>query len=143
MSRREPDWIDLICNDWAREKRKYLGIVLPKHLMPNERIGKLRCTLGAMIAEGPGAGHSTGGRNYPEVFTGDAVVVNQIWHAMPQGLKKLIIWAHYVFHEVPVTVIAQEFQIDKEGYYQNFNAVKADLDAQLKRMGIKQKSEIL
>lgn len=143
MSRREPDWIDLICNDWAREKRKYLGMLLPHTMKAKERIGALKCNLGRMIVEGPAASQSTASRGYPEVFIGDAIIVNQIWHGMPQGIKKILMWSHYVLHEIPVTDLATAMHLDKESYYQTFVAVKNDLDAELKRAGIKEKSDIL
>ena len=141
MSRREPDWIDIVCNDWAREKRKYLGIILPEKLEPRERIGALRCTLAAVREEGAGASYATGTRIFPEVFRGDALIVNKIWAAMPQGSKKELMFLHYVWKEIYLTVLARELGIEIQRYYELYADVKEDLEKSLKLEGVSGSAE--
>jgi hypothetical protein len=87
------DETDLWCEQWARERRKYLGIT---ELEPKDRIGRLSCTLGAVKEEGEGACQGTVTQRFPEHYTGTALLVNRAWKAMNQNWRP-VLEVHYVY----------------------------------------------
>jgi hypothetical protein len=103
-----PDEIDLWCQAWAKQRRLALGILDAKLLEPRERLGQIRCTLGAVLVDKVGAGERTvrvnanGHRdqNWPEVYTGKALDVHLACSLMP-GVERLTVHLHYVWYEVP------------------------------------------
>lgn len=102
--RRKEREVDIWCLDWAKQRRLALGIVDGKMIEPRERLGKLRCTLAEVKAEGE-AGHSDASgkvqQNWPEVYRGMALVVHRLLHGMP-GMQRMVIHLHYVWREIPI-----------------------------------------
>lgn len=136
LMRRQLDEIDLWCGGWAATRRMIHGIRLadnpddPRYIgmLPEERIGKLRCTLGAVKEDREGA-HSAGvvSQNWPEVYKGMSLVIHRCWLGMPSGTWKLVMDAHYVWREIPVKIKAPEIGIKVDAYWDQLNLLKAYL----------------
>lgn len=109
MSNWRPDQIDLWCREWANERRKIFGLSpVPDQkfdLKPQERLGKLYCTLGQIRDEAEGAaqkrqvnenGHYP--QNFPEVYTGVPLEIHRAFKVM-RGQWREVMDAHYVFRD--------------------------------------------
>lgn len=119
------DYIDVLCTEWARPRRKLLGNIPTDKIKfePREMLGKLRCTLGQVKEEGEGAAYGTINQNFPEVYTGDILIVHRAWTRM-RGPLKLTMSGQYVWKEVPVKVKAAEFGFSVAQYWINLTAAK-------------------
>ena len=96
MGRKRMDAIDLACLEWARCKRKMLGLEEPR--LAREMIGPLRSTLGARRDLHAGS-RSEGkvGQHWPEVYESEqALEVARAYHQMGDFLRP-ILDLHYVF----------------------------------------------
>lgn len=94
MGRRGRDLIDLACERWAATKKELFGLTAP--IRSSEYLGAVRCTLGQQ--RDLHAGSTSVGRvdqHWPEVFTGDALLVNRAYHAMGPDLKR-VLEVHYL-----------------------------------------------
>jgi hypothetical protein len=125
--RRAPDWTDMLCIAWAEQRRKALGIILPKMLEPYERVGKLTCTLGAVRDEGEGAAYSGKTQNWPEVYLGDTLLVHRCWCGMPRPWAE-VMHVHYVWRELPIKSRADSLFLDFTEYYQRLTHLKVHVD---------------
>lgn len=125
--RRSPDWVDRLCIAWAEQRRKALGIILPSKLMPSERVGKLNCTLGSIREEGEGAAYSGKTQSWPEVYTGDALIVHRCWNGMQRPWAELM-HVHYVWRELPVRSRAESLSLDFTEYYGRLKLLKIHVD---------------
>lgn len=131
MASRGPDEIDLWGIAWARQRRMILGI---KPLKPEDRLGKLKSTLGSIVKEKVGAGDHTvrmgenGHRdlNWPEVYTGIALTVHRAYQLMPGNLK-LIMHLHYVWREVDVADKAPTIGMKATQYWSSVSSMKSFL----------------
>jgi hypothetical protein len=102
------DQIDLWCEQWARERKKVLGINLKERLEPHDRLGKLNCTLGQVLEDKVGAGETSTrvngnghvNQNWPEVYTGIALDIHRGFVVMRYEWRK-VMDAHYVFTGYP------------------------------------------
>lgn len=123
MSRWRPDQIDLWCEEWARERRKVLGLKLNERLMPFERIGRLNCTLGRVKEEAEGASHSgvrvgENGhvqRHWPEVYRGMAMEVHRAF-AMMRAEWRTVMELHYCFKNEKISTKAAFLQLTDNEY---------------------------
>jgi hypothetical protein len=131
MSRRPPDWVDMLCIAWAEQRRKALGIILPKMLEPHERLGKLTCTLGAVRDEGEGAAYSGKTQNWPEVYLGDALLVHRCWCGMPRPWAE-VMHVHYVWRELSAKSRIDLLLLDFTEYYSRLNLLKVHVDNYVK-----------
>jgi hypothetical protein len=127
----QPDWIDRICNDWAIQRRKSLGIILGSKMEPRERLGKIRSTLGAVREEGEGAAYSTVSQNWPEVYTGTNLLVHRCWYQMI-GPWKEVMHMQYVWRELPFKERHESIQMSSTVYCQHLNRLKPHVDGYLK-----------
>lgn len=125
--RRAPDFIDLLCINWAEQRRKALGIILGKMLTPKERLGKLNCTLGAVREEGEGASYSGKSQNWPEVYTGDSLLVHRCWNGMLRPWAE-VMHIHYVWRELPIHERVSAVNLDFREYYNRLNLLKPHVD---------------
>lgn len=91
----QKDEVDLWCEDWAKQRRRILGIL---ELEPKERIGRLKSTLGTIREERDGASQGTAKQSFPEVYIGPApnfpLLVNRAWKEMRREWRP-IIQVHY------------------------------------------------
>lgn len=125
--RRRPDEVDLWGMAWARQRRLMLGIIEGNKLEPRERLGKLRCTLGAVLKEGAGAGQGgVAAQNFPEVYTGLALVVHRVYMRMPGGFRQAM-QLHYVWREIPARLKAREAGVSESTYWKRVAAMKMHL----------------
>jgi hypothetical protein len=98
MTRRRREALDWVIEDWARQRRRIVGVEDPA--TAREYLGAVRCTLGNRRGlHGKGNGHAT--QPYPEIYTGRSVqAVNAAyWAATPK--RKLILDVHYVIPGQP------------------------------------------
>jgi hypothetical protein len=95
--RRGPDDIDVLCRTWARTRREVMGLREP--LRASQYLGSVRSTLSSVRDHrGGGVAPTTSTQFYPEVYTGDAALVNYLFHRMPPHLQA-IMDLHYVVEE--------------------------------------------
>jgi hypothetical protein len=133
-----PDQIDLWCEDWARERRKVLGLDLGTtlagsglKLRPEERLGRLSCTLGAVVEEKVGAGERTErvnenghrNQNWPEVYTGMALEVHRGFCAMRFEWRQ-VMDMQYALRTTPTKIKADFLGIKTAMYWQRFGHMK-------------------
>jgi hypothetical protein len=135
VARWEPDSIDLLCVEWARQRRKALGIILGRMIEPSERVGKMRSTLGAVREEGEGAAYSKESQSWPEVYRGDTLIVHRCWSVLP-GAWRMVMHLHYVWREIPLKDRCHEARIGFTRYGENLELAKAALYGYLKANGI-------
>lgn len=91
------DEVDVWCFEWAEQKRKQLD---PSKIMPEDRLGRLNCTLGSIKEEREGASQGTTKQNFPEVYTGMAFEIFRAYHAMLKQHRD-ILDIHYVARGAP------------------------------------------
>jgi hypothetical protein len=125
--RRRSDDVDVLAIDWARQRRAILGIT---DLKPEERIGKLRCTLGAIREEREGAsqkrtvdesGHYP--QNFPEVYRGMSLIIHLAYRTMePQ--QREVMHMHYVWREIPLHVRQEYLKLTPAQYFTTLAALK-------------------
>jgi hypothetical protein len=127
MPRRTPDWADRLCMGWAEQRRKALGIVLPSKLEPRERLGKLTCTLGAVREEGEGASYSGKTQNWPEVYTGDSLLVHRCWSGMQRPWAE-VMHVHYVWREIHIKDRIEAVKLDFTEYYKRLGLLKSHVE---------------
>lgn len=96
-------------------------------LTPQERLGKLNCTLGAVHDEGEGASYSGKSQNWPEVYTGDALLVHRCWCGMHRPWAE-VMHVHYVWRELPIKQRVDSLGLDFSQYYARLNLLKPHVD---------------
>lgn len=120
-----PDWIDRLCINWAKQRRKALGIILPSQFSLREQLGKMNCTLGnlARSEEGQSSSYCGINQNWPEVYTGDSLIIHRCWNEMP-GAWKEVMHVHYVWREIPVKKRAASIDLSVTTYYERLYNLK-------------------
>ena len=116
------DEVDHWLTDWARQRRIMLGIVLDEKVMPEERLGKLRCTL-ASFRECQIPAFSKEQQRWPEVYKGKALLVHRARQTMSYEYK----WAidlQYVLREVQPALKARDMRWSLAQYWNNVNGAK-------------------
>lgn len=124
------DQVDQLCEKWARVYRELAGLTSPK--TASGFIGALRCTLAARRDLHAGA-TSTGRveRHFPEVFVGDALLVNLAFRRMPPTLQEIMV-AHYVVLEPRnKTVRAELMGLSRNTYWERVGRAKTFIDGAL------------
>ena len=111
------DEIDQLCELWSHQRRIALGIVISDRIEPNERLGKLRSTLGRIKTDAEGAG-ATGvnAQQFPEVYRGDGLLIHRIYTIMP-GDHRMVMHLHYVWREIPIRYKAPEVPTTVDGFW--------------------------
>ena len=135
--RRGLDDVDLLAIEWARQRRIMLGIVemgavdkgewrTSSRLTPQERLGKLQCTLRDVRQEGSSAlTNSTGHveQNWPEVYRGDALIVHIAYSKMPGKLRE-VMHTHYVFREIDLKARQAFLKLTPAQYFVTLASLK-------------------
>jgi hypothetical protein len=126
----KPDQLDIWCADWARERRKILGLAVDAEgklmLQPWERLGKLRSTLGQVQQDRVGAGEASGfTQQFPEVYLGLSLDIHLGFTTMC-GEWRRVMDAHYVWYEIPPKEKAplMGFGSDKSGVVRYFDVLR-------------------
>lgn len=127
MARKRPDAIDLVCREWARQRRILKG--LAEGLTARELVGAMRCTLGERRDLHHGSRSGKVEQHWPEVYTGDALRVNLAFKRMRPELKD-IMDVHYVARDSideKAAVINKSIPV----YYARVAAAKAYVESAL------------
>jgi hypothetical protein len=131
MGRKRQDAIDVACQEWARARRKMLG--LEDSRLSSEVIGPLRCTLGAR--RDLHAGAKSEGRveqHWPEVYGSEtALEVARAYRQMGEMLRS-VLDAHYVARG-PVDAKADALAMSRARYFSTLNMAKAFVEGWLAR----------
>ena len=131
MGRKRQDAIDVACQEWARARRKMLGLDETK--LASEVVGPLRSTLGAR--RDLHAGAKSEGRveqHWPEVYGSDvALEVARAYRQMGELLRS-VLDAHYVARG-PVDVKADALAMSRARYFSTLNMAKAFVEGWLAR----------
>lgn len=137
MRKWQPDQLDIWCADWARERRKIFGIESDGHgvvkLMPWERLGQLRCTLGQVKTDHENAGTSTGfvNQRFPEVYVGLSLEIHRGFATMCGGWRQ-VMDAQYVWFEIAPKEKSAFIGITVPDYYSALRMLKAYLSGYLR-----------
>lgn len=121
MGRRREDSIDVACREWAREKRRILG--LDDFDLASEYLGAIRSTLGQR--RDLHAGSVSVGRvaqHYPECYTGPALDVHRAYRAMSPELKATL-EVHYVAR-APIELKAEALAMSVRTYWSHVSMTK-------------------
>ena len=122
------DATDLVCYQWARVRRKLLGLDSPT--VAREFLGALRCSLGNVQRHHDGAGSFTAReQQFPEVYTGDALLVNRAFKRMPPPLASLLD-LHYTLGRGAMQR-AELLGIPKRRYLERLRAAKRCVECYL------------
>lgn len=131
MGRKRQDAIDLACEEWARCKRRMLG--LDDTRKASEVIGPLRCTLGQR--RDLHAGSKSEGRveqHWPEVWDSEnALQIARAYRQMGDILRS-VLDAHYVARG-PVDIKADALAMSRARYFSTLNMAKAFVEGWLAR----------
>lgn len=126
---RRGDIVDLLCERWAAERRKVLGLTQPER--SSEMVGAPRCTLAERaILTGGGAPR----QHFPEVYTGDALIVHRAFKAMPEQIGR-VFEVHYV-QRAPAKAKAHAMQLALRAYWERVGQAKAIVSSFLKDSGV-------
>jgi hypothetical protein len=109
-----PDEVDTWCEQWAKERRKALGIA---NLEPRDRLGALRCTLAAIKTDGDNGAYGTVSQQFPEVYLGTALLVNRALKEMNPRWRH-IVDMHYTLKWVKASIKARELEVSTASYWQ-------------------------
>lgn len=122
------DATDFVCYQWARVRRQLLGLDSP-HLA-REFLGALRCSLGNVQRHHDGAGSFTAREQvFPELFTGDALLVNRAVKAMRPELR-ILMDLHYTMGRGAMRR-AEQLGIPKRRYLDRLRAAKRFVETYL------------
>ena len=131
MARRpKQEAIDAICRQWGKVRRQVLGIDDPQ--LSKDYIGSLRCTLGQR--RDLHAGSTSEGKidiHWPEVYTGEARLVNEAFHAMRPKLR-VFMDLHYA-GKAPAEVKADFMAISMDSYWRELRDVRSFVEGWLAR----------
>jgi hypothetical protein len=125
------DQVDLWCAEWAVVRRQVLGIQLDERLEPRDRLGKLRCTLGALLEDKVGAGERTTriglnghpDQNWPEVYTNNAREIQLAFERMRYEWRA-ILDAHYAWSMIPPKLKIEAMNISDDMYWKRLGFAK-------------------
>lgn len=94
MPRWSIDDVDVACESWAYQWVQNFGRDPDRAA---RYVGALRSTLGRVreLHDGASSRTQTPSQHWPEVFMGQALLVNMALSAMSEG-SRLIVWSHYV-----------------------------------------------
>jgi hypothetical protein len=131
-----PDQLDIWCAEWARERRKILGLAVDRQgklvLQPWERLGQLRCTLGEVKEDRVGAGESSGfSQRFPEVYVGLSLEIHRGFTTM-SGEWRQVMDAQYVWYEISPKEKAAIIGLTVPDYFNVLRMLKAYLSGYLK-----------
>lgn len=125
------DAIDTLGQAWGRQRRVLLGLSEPK--LAREYVGSLTCTLGRIrqLHDGAGSGASRRDQKFPEVYTGDAFLVNLAYKAMAPD-KRAVMDVHYAVR-APIPMKADSLALSVDTYWRRVQAVREFLRGYLAR----------
>jgi hypothetical protein len=122
--------VDEICRQWGRVRREVRGLEDAK--LARDQVGALRSTLGQQRDLHSGAKTNFADQNWPEVYEGDAAVVNQAFHAMRPAMK-VVMDVHYATRAT-VEMRAQFLCMSRETYLRRVNDARAFVEGWIARV---------
>jgi hypothetical protein len=121
--------IDNLCKQWGVIRRQLIGVDDPK--LAKEYIGALRSTLGQRRDLHSGSKSNKLDIQWPEVYTGDAALVNQAYHAMRPHLR-VVMELHYAA-KASADIKADFLCISIDKYWRDVCDVRAFVEGWLAR----------
>lgn len=120
---RQRDQIDYLCDQWAKVRRELVGLRQP--LRASQYIGSIRSTFADVRDHrGGGVAQTNATQFYPELYTGDALLVNRVYKRMPPPLKE-IMDLHYVVEEPHSKQLRAEFVgLSRTAYWERVRSAK-------------------
>jgi hypothetical protein len=113
--------VDELIKEWGKVRRKLIGVDDPEK--SKEFIGALRCTLAQRRDLHAGSRSNKIDQHWPEVYEGDAQLVNQAFHRMRPALK-VVMELHYCAH-ASVQRKADFLALSYDTYLREVNDVRA------------------
>jgi hypothetical protein len=115
-SQTDADDVDVLCSTWARAQRELLGLD-KRELRPEERLGRLRSTLGRVREDKVAAGYFTKlSQQFPEVYSGMVLLVHRAFCLMPAGAKEAV-YMNYVWFDISAPVKAEQIGASLKQYW--------------------------
>lgn len=130
MGRKRCDAIDLACQEWARARRKALG--LDEARTAAEVLGPLRSTLGARRDLHAGAKSNRVEQHWPEVYGSEQALEVARAYAQMGELFRAMLDAHYVAR-APIDDKAAALAMSRAKYFSVLNMAKAFVEGWLAR----------
>lgn len=132
MGRRREDFVDRACREWARERRRVLGLDEPR--LASEILGAIRSTLGQRRDLHAGAvSYGRVEQHFPECYQGEALDVHRAYRSARPELKD-ILDVHYVARG-PIGVKAETLAVSVRTYWHRVGMAKTFVEGWLARAG--------
>ena len=128
MARRpKREYVDNLARQWASIRRQLLGLDDPKARLASDTLGAVRSTLGQRRDLHAGARTNRVEQHWPEVYVGDALMVNQAFHAMTPRMQSFMD-VHYVYPG-DVDDKAPALCVSRETYFEEIREIRAWIEA--------------
>lgn len=128
MGRRaKNDQIDTKIKEWAKTRREIVGVDDPQK--SKDFLGALRCTLAQRRDLHSGSKSNTLNIHWPEVYEGEAAIINQAFHKMRPWLK-VVMDTHFVA-KAPPAMKADFLCISLQSYWREVNDVRTFVEGYL------------
>jgi hypothetical protein len=132
QSDRDVDEVDIWGTDWAHQRRMMLGIVKADKVPSKERIGKVTCSIANLKSEREGTGSKSirfaenghVDRDWPEVYTGFALLVHRAYQMMPES-HRTVMSLHYVWREISAREKAKSINLSLAAYWTRVAMMKS------------------
>lgn len=121
--------VDILCREWAKVRRQLLGLDDPQR--SKDYLGTMHSTLGQRRDLHAGSRSNKVEQHWPEVYTGEAAVVNQAFKALSPRHKQ-IMDCHYVYHG-DVDTKAELLCVSKSTYFDEVSGVRAFVEGWIAR----------
>ena len=122
--------IDKLCKEWGKVRMTLNGQAEPKLAL--EYIGAIKSTLGRRRDLHAGSTTNRQDQHWPEVYTGDAAIVNQAFHFMRPHLKE-VMELHYACRG-PAEYKAEALYISIDKYWRDVCDVRSFIEGWLARV---------
>lgn len=108
------DWVVPIVSEWAHQKRR----ILFDRPVGHAEGWSSQTLLGKLLEEGAGAAHTTTRiwQYCPDVYTGDALLVQRALERMPYQ-PRMVMFAHHVIRVGDATSKAEALGLARSAYY--------------------------
>jgi hypothetical protein len=124
--------IDTLCKQWAVTRRQLVGIDDPQ--LAKEYVGALRSTLGQRRDLHSGSRSNKLDIQWPEVYTGEARLVNEAFHAM-RPMLRVVMDIHYVA-KAPAQAKAEFLCMSVDSYWRSVCDVRSFVEGWLARADV-------
>ena len=131
MGRRsKADVIDGVCREWGIVRRQVTGVDDPRKA--KDYIGALKCTLAQRRDMHAGSKTNfTESQHWPELYTGDAIYVNEAFHSM-RPFQRVVMEIHYC-SRASAEEKAEFLAVSMPAYWRYIQGVRAFIEGYLAR----------